>query len=76
MEKYLEKYEEIQHFRKPSGVIMIDIDKYTGKLLTPDCLYPFSEAFLTGTEPLEFCTEEDRSNIVDYYFTDQAIDDN
>ncbi len=76
MEKYLEKYDEIQQFRKPSGIIIIDIDKYTGKLLTPDCLYPFNEAFLTGTEPLEFCTEEDRSNIVDYYFTDDAIKDN
>lgn len=75
MEKYLEAHEEIQQFRKPSGIIMVEIDKYTGKLLTPDCLYPFTEAFLTGTEPLEFCTEEDRANIVDYYFTDQAIED-
>jgi penicillin-binding protein 1A len=74
MEKYLEKYEEVQQYRKPSGVITIEIDKYTGKLLTPDCLYPFMEAFLTGTEPLEFCTEEDRSRIVDYYYTDDAID--
>lgn len=74
MEKYLEKYEEVQQYRKPSGVIMIEIDKYTGKLLTPDCLYPFMEAFLTGTEPLEFCTEEDRSRIVDYYYTDDAIE--
>lgn len=76
MEKYLEKYDEIQQFRKPSGVIMIEIDKYTGTLLTPDCLYPFMESFLTGTEPLEFCTEEDRSRIVDYYYTDDAIKDN
>jgi penicillin-binding protein 1A len=76
MEKFLEKYDEVQQYRKPSGVIMVEIDKYTGKLLTPDCLYPFMEAFLTGTEPLEFCTEEDRSRIVDYYYTDDAIDEN
>jgi len=76
MKKYLEKYKETQQFRKPSGVIMVDIDKYTGKLLTPDCLYPFQEVFLTGTEPLEFCTEEDHAKIVDYYYTDEAIDDN
>ena len=74
MEKFLEKYKETQQFRKPSGVIMVDIDKYTGKLLTPDCLYPFQEYFLTGTEPLEFCTEEDHAKIVDYYYTDEAID--
>jgi penicillin-binding protein 1A len=76
MEKFLEKYDEVQQYRKPSGVIMVEIDKYTGKLLTPDCLYPFMEAFLTGTEPLEFCTEEDRSRIVDYYYTDDAIEEN
>jgi penicillin-binding protein 1A len=73
MEQHLEKYPVMQEFRKPSGVIMVEIDKYTGKLLTPDCLYPFNEAFLTGTEPLEFTTEEDRSRIVDYYYTDKAI---
>ena len=74
--KYQETYDETQQFRKPSGVIMIEIDKYTGTLLTPDCLYPFMESFLTGTEPLEFCTEEDRSRMVDYYYTDKATEDN
>lgn len=75
MKKYLAKYKETQQFRKPSGVITVDIDKYTGKLLTPDCLYPFQEFFLTGTEPLEFCTEEDHAKIVNYYYTDEAIDE-
>lgn len=73
MEKHLEKYPEMQEFRRPSGVIMVEIDKYAGKLLTPDCLYPFNEAFLTGTEPLEYTTEEDRARIIDYYYTDKAI---
>ena len=67
MEKYLEKYPEAHQFRKPSGVIMVNVDRYTGKLLTPDCLYPFKEAFLPGTEPLEFCKQEDHLNITDYF---------
>ncbi|MCP5046894.1 MAG: PBP1A family penicillin-binding protein [bacterium] len=67
MTKYLEKYPEPQHFRKPSGVIWVTVDKYTGKLSTPDCLYPFREAFLTGTEPLEYCNEEYHQEVTDYY---------
>jgi len=70
MESYLKKNPETGKFRPPSGVYMIDIDKYTGKLLTPDCLYPFSEAFLPGTEPLEFCNEEEHQKITNYYKTE------
>jgi len=67
MEKYLNKYKEPQQFRKPSGIIMVDIDKITGKLLIADCIYPFKDAFVTGTEPLEFCTEEEHAKFTDYY---------
>jgi len=68
MEKYLEKYPEVvQKYRKPSGVIMVKIDKYTGKLWTSDCLYPFEEAFRSGFEPTQFCTQEDHLNITDYF---------
>jgi len=67
MEKYLEKYTEPPFFRKPSGVVWVMIDKYTGKLLTPDCLHAFKEAFVTGTEPLKYCTEEDHALITNYY---------
>ena len=76
MENYLAKYPETNKFRVPSGIYMIDIDKYTGKLLTPDCLYPFSEAFLPGTEPLEFCNEEEHQKIFNYYKTEtESTDD-
>jgi penicillin-binding protein 1A len=74
MEKYLGKYPETNKFRIPSGVYMITIDKYTGKLLTPDCLYPFSEAFLPGTEPLEFCNDEEHQKIYDYFKTEKESD--
>lgn len=71
MEKYLEKYPESQQFRKPPEIIMVKIDKFTGKLYTPDCLYPYWEAFKTGTEPVSFCTEEDHLKITDYYGSDE-----
>lgn len=72
MEKYLAKYPETGKFTPPSGVYMIDIDKYTGKLLTPDCLYALHEAFLPGTEPLEFCNEEEHAKITNYYKTEEG----
>jgi penicillin-binding protein 1A len=75
MEKYLSKYPETNKFRIPSGVFMINIDKYTGKLLTPDCLYPFSEAFLPGTEPLEFCNDEEHQKIDNYFKTEEESDE-
>ncbi|MEI6613499.1 MAG: PBP1A family penicillin-binding protein [Chrysiogenales bacterium] len=75
MEKYLNKYPETNKFRIPSGVYMINIDKYTGKLLTPDCLYPFSEAFLPGSEPLEFCNDEEHQKIYNYFKTEDESDE-
>ena len=67
MEKYLGKYTEPLAYRKPPGVIWVWIDKFTGKLLSPDCLHQFKESFIAGTEPLEGCTEEDHKRIIDYY---------
>lgn len=69
MEKYLEKYsqQEPESFKKPPGVVWVEIDRLTGKLLTSQCLYPFREVFLTGTEPMEPCNEEDHFKITDYY---------
>jgi penicillin-binding protein 1A len=67
MEKYLEKNTEPQYFNKPPGVVWVKIDKFTGKLATPDCLHVFTEAFITGTEPLEYCTEDDHQLFSDYY---------
>jgi penicillin-binding protein 1A len=68
MEKYLEKYPEPNTtYRKPPGVVWCWVDKYTGKLLSPDCIHKFKEAFVAGTEPLEECREEDHNMITDYY---------
>jgi len=66
-EKYLEKYPETHSFRIPSGIIIVKIDRKTGKLFSPICLYPFNEAFLKGTEPVEYCSEEDHLKIEDYF---------
>jgi penicillin-binding protein 1A len=77
MEKYLEKYGESEprEYRKPPGVILVRIDKRTGKLITPDCLYPFWEAFIQGTEPVDYCSSEDHEKIVDYYDNPHGMGD-
>ena len=75
MTKFLEKYPEPQQFKRPPGVIMRKIDKYTGKLWTEECLYPFWEAYIRGTEPLDKCTEEDHRKILDYYSDDALEED-
>lgn len=67
MEKYLARYPEPQEYKRPSGVIMREIDKFTGKLIGKDCIYPFWEAFLKGTEPTEICTDEDHQRFPSYY---------
>lgn len=70
MEKYLEKNAEpIMEYPRPKGIVFVKIDKMTGKLLTGNCVYPFNEAFVSGTEPHEYCSEEDHLNCVDYYKT-------
>jgi hypothetical protein len=33
----------------------VDIDQDTGKLATPNCPSIFTESFIEGTEPIEYC---------------------
>ena len=44
-----------QAFEVPEGIVLVDIDKDTGKLATPACPKVFRESFLAGTEPTENC---------------------
>ncbi len=62
-------------YRKPQGVIMTLIDKYTGKLKTEFCKYAFLEAFLAGKEPSELCNEDEHDNITDYYSDEELKED-
>jgi penicillin-binding protein 1B len=42
-------------FEPPEGISFVEIDKDTGQLALPTCPRATSEAFLSGTEPLEVC---------------------
>jgi penicillin-binding protein 1B len=44
-----------QTFEVPEGISFVDIDHDTGWLATPDCPNVFTESFIVGTEPIEYC---------------------
>lgn len=39
----------------PEGVTFVDIDRDTGALALPTCPRVYSESFLAGTEPAQYC---------------------
>jgi penicillin-binding protein 1B len=42
-------------FEAPDGITFVEIDRDTGKLAEPGCPRTFTESFLSGTEPIEYC---------------------
>ena len=42
-------------FEVPEGITFAEIDRDTGKLATPGCPRTYNEAFLAGTEPVDYC---------------------
>jgi penicillin-binding protein 1B len=42
-------------FAVPDNVVLVEIDRDTGKRATPACPRLFNEAFLAGTEPIQAC---------------------
>jgi penicillin-binding protein 1B len=42
-------------FEEPEGITSVEIDRDTGKLALPTCPRTFTESFISGTEPGEYC---------------------
>jgi len=64
-----------EDFEVPPNINFIEIDRKTGLLATPDCLWPIQEAFLSGTEPSRYCSHQDHMLILDYYGTAKASEE-
>jgi hypothetical protein len=62
-------------FEVPPNLTFVEIDKRTGLLATPACLYPFLEVFFPGTEPSRYCTLADHLRVLDYYSKEKAAED-
>jgi len=72
LEKKTPPYEE---FLIPPDITFMEVDRKTGYLATPACMWPIREAFLAGTGPTRFCTIEDHMLILDYYGVDKAAEE-
>ncbi len=67
---------EPEEFEVPPNLYFKEIDRKTGLLWTPICLYPFMEVFAQGMEPpFRFCTLQDHMRTLDYYMTDRAVEE-
>lgn len=64
-----------EDFEVPANINFVEIDRKTGLLATPICLWPLREAFLVGTEPLRYCSHQDHLMILDYYGTEKAVEE-
>ncbi|MGB8951645.1 MAG: PBP1A family penicillin-binding protein [Candidatus Aminicenantales bacterium] len=75
-EKKKAQEEEIEpaaeEFEVPPNILFVDIDRKTGLLAAPFCIWPFREAFIPGTEPVRYCTHSDHMLILDYYSQEKA----
>ncbi len=60
------KWEE---FEVPPNLVQKTIDRKTGLLATPICLFPFDEYFFPGKVPDRFCSYDDHMLTYDYYQT-------
>jgi len=64
-----------EDFEVPPNITFVEVDRKTGLLATPNCLWPIREAFLAGTEPLRYCSNQDHLLILDYYSTEKATEE-
>ena len=64
-EEEIEPVEE--EFEVPPNLVFVEIDRKTGLLATPFCLFPMKEIFFPGTEPARFCSYEDHMKVLNYY---------
>ena len=62
-------------FEVPPNLVFVEIDKKTGLLATPACLFPFKEVFFPGSEPSRFCTNADHLRVYDYYGREKTVED-
>jgi penicillin-binding protein 1A len=64
-----------EDFSVPPNITFVEVDWKTGFLATPACLWPIREAFLAGTEPDRFCSNQDHLKILDYYGLEKAVEE-
>jgi penicillin-binding protein 1A len=66
-----------EDFEVPPNLVFVEIDRKTGLLATPTCLYPFREVFFNVPEllPNRYCTNADHLRCLDYYSAQKASEE-
>jgi len=64
-----------EEFEIPPNIYLLEVDRKTGLLATPNCLWPIREVFLAGTEPSRYCSNQDHMLILDYYAAEKATEE-
>ncbi len=62
-----EEFDPEIEFEVPPNLSFVKIDRKTGLLSTPFCVWTLTEVFIPGTEPNRFCSHEDHMLSLDYY---------
>ncbi len=57
----------VQDFPSPPDIVLVKIDKESGKLANSKCPDDIEEAFIEGTEPTEHCDKTDKASDVETY---------
>ena len=60
-------------FEPPEAIVSVRIDKATGKLTTKTDRSSEFEYFITGTEPIEYVTEDNSGDILDGNNTEEEL---
>jgi penicillin-binding protein 1B len=55
----LPQYSDMKAFQQPTGVVDVQLDKFTNRLATPTCPDDYVSAFVAGTEPRETCDAQE-----------------
>ncbi len=55
----LPQYADMKPFQQPTGVVDVQLDKFTNRLATPGCPDDYVSAFVAGTEPRETCDAQE-----------------
>jgi penicillin-binding protein 1A len=66
-----------EDFEVPPNLVFVEIDRKTGFLATPACLYPLREVFFDIPErlPNRYCTNADHLRCLDYYSANKVSEE-
>lgn len=72
MQSALEKT-AVEDFPIPEGVVFVNVDAKTGLLARPDSAWTIPQAFVDGTQPVEYSPQEGQVRVEDFFHVDEGL---